>query len=127
VSSPSTIAAGRIRTPEECAQAQLDAYNTGDITTFAAVYADDVQLMDLSTGVVFCSGRPALIERYGTLFQRNPSLHCTLLSRIVAPPFVIDEEHVVGLAEQPVHAVATYEVHGGEIQRAWFLREQPSA
>lgn len=124
---PTTTTQGPVRSPEECAQAQLDAYNAGNITAFAAVYAADVQLMDLASGTVFCMGRDALIERYGKMFHEHPSLHCTLVSRIVAPPFVVDEEHVIGLTDHPVHAVATYEVHDGLIQRAWFLRAQRSA
>ena len=112
------------RTPEECAQAQLDAYNARDIEAFAEIYAVDVQLIDLSSGEVFCEGRQALIDRYGPMFADHPDLHCHLTSRIVAPPFVVDEEHVDGIrADGQVHAVATYEVKDGEIIRAWFLRE----
>ena len=112
------------RTPEECAQAQLDAYNARDINAFAEIYASDVQLIDLASGEVFCQGRQALIDRYGPMFAQHPNLHCHLTSRIVAPPFVLDEEHVDGLRpNEQVHAVATYEVHHGEIVRAWFLRE----
>jgi len=112
------------RTPEQCAQAQLEAYNARDIDAFAAVYADGVQLIDLATGSVFCDGRQALIDRYGPMFAEHPALHCELVSRIVAPPFVLDEERVSGLRPDTiVHAVATYEVRDGLITRAWFLRE----
>ena len=112
------------RTPEECAQAQLDAYNARDIDSFAAVYAEDVQLIDLVTGTVFCDGRQSLIDRYGPMFAEHPELHCELVSRIIAPPFVLDEERVAGLRPNgTVHAVATYEVRAGMITRAWFLRE----
>ena len=111
-------------TPEHCAQAQLDAYNARNIDAFAQVYAENVQLMDLATGTVFCDGRQALIDRYGPMFAGHPELHCELVSRIVAPPFVLDEERVTGLRpDSVVHAVATYEVRHGQIVRAWFLRE----
>ena len=81
-------------------------------------------MIDLASGESFVSGRPALIERYGPMFADHPDLHCSLVSRIVAHPFVIDEERVVGLRpDAEVHAVATYEVRKGLIQRAWFLRE----
>lgn len=114
----------RIRTPEQCAQEQLDAYNARDIMRFADVYAMDVQLIDLATGNVFCDSRTALIARYGPMFTEHPGLHCNLVNRIVCSPFVFDEEDVTGLRpEGSTHAVATYECIDGFIQRAWFVRE----
>lgn len=114
-----------LRTPEECAQAQLDAYNARDIGAFAPIYHEQVQLIDLQSGVAFCTSRSELIERYGKQFADHPELHCELVDRIVCPPFVIDEERVTGLAaDRAVHAVATYEVRDGLIVRAWFLREE---
>ncbi|MCX6140194.1 MAG: nuclear transport factor 2 family protein [Candidatus Kapabacteria bacterium] len=114
----------RIRTAEQCAQEQLDAYNARDIMRFADVYSMDIQLIDLATGSVFCEGRTALIDRYGPMFAAHPDLHCRLMKRIVCPPFVFDEEDVVGLSPNgSTHAVATYECVGGMITRAWFVRE----
>lgn len=113
------------RTPEQCAQQQLDAYNARDIDAFAAVYANDIELIALPSGDVFCSGIEQLRARYAYQFEQHPLLHCKLVSRIVCPPFVIDEEDVGGLrADGNVHAVATYECRGGKIIRAWFLREE---
>ncbi len=113
------------RTPEQCAQAQLDAYNARDIDAFAAVYAQTIELIALPSGEVFCNGIEDLRVRYGKQFLDHPHLHCRLVSRIVCPPFVIDEEDVSGLRSSgPVHAVATYECRDGMIQRAWFLREE---
>lgn len=109
---------------ERAAQAQLDAYNQRDIDAFASVYTEDVRLIDLATGTIFCTGIDELHERYGRQFAEKTNLHCQLISRIVCPPFVIDEEHVTGLtADAHVHAVATYECRDGKICRAWFLRE----
>lgn len=113
------------QTPEACAQAQLDAYNARDIAAFADAYSDDVQLIDLATNTVFCQNKQHLINRYGPMFAEHPDLHCELVHRITAPPFVIDEERVRGLRPGVVvHAVATYEVHNGVIRRGWFLREE---
>ncbi len=105
------------------AQAQLEAYNARDIDAFARAYTDDVELVDLSTGTVFCHGIDELKSRYGRQFSEHPDLHCRLVSRIICPPYVIDEEDVSGLAPSGlVHAVATYECRDGKISRAWFLR-----
>lgn len=113
------------KTPQECAQAQLDAYNARNIDAFAKVYADSIQLVALPSGDVFCDGIDELRSRYGKQFNEHPDLHCRLVSRIVCNPFVIDEENVVGLKPgSSVHAVATYECRNGKIVRAWFLREE---
>lgn len=112
---------------EAAAQAQLVAYNARDVDAFARAYCDDIQLIDLSTGAVFCNGIDELRLRYGRQFAENPDLHCKLIKRIVCPPFVIDEEDVSGLSPSgSVHAVATYECSGGKIKRAWFIREVQS-
>lgn len=112
-----------MRTPEECAQAQLDAYNARDIDAFAAVYHDDVVLFDLKTAQPFCSGIEALRERYGAMFEQKRSLHCQLVNRMVCGTVAIDEEHVHGLsADGIVHAIAIYETQNGLITKAWFVR-----
>lgn len=116
------------RTPVQCAQDQLDAYNARDIEAFASVYADDIQLIALPAGEVFCNSIGELRERYGKQFVLHPHLQCRLVSRIVCAPFVIDEEEVAGLSSAGlVHAVATYECRNGKIVRAWFIREEGSA
>lgn len=113
-----------LRTPEQCAQEQLDAYNARDIERFASVYADDIQCIDLATGTIFCNGRQSLIDRYGPMFAEHPDLHCKLVNRVVCPPFVFDEEDVTGIRPgSSLHAVATYECKNGMITRAWFVRE----
>lgn len=113
-----------MRSPLECAQEQLDAYNARNIERFAEVYSDDVELIDLASGNVFCKGIDELRLRYGAQFERCNELHCELVSRIVCPPFVIDEELVSGLSPNGiVHAVATYHCEEGKIIRAWFMRE----
>lgn len=114
-----------MRTPEQCAQDQLDAYNARDIDRFADVYADGIQLIDLRSGVAFCDGVDALRERYGPMFAAHPDLHCHLVRRIVCGVVVFDEEQVHGLRpDGPVHATAIYETDAGRITRAWFVREE---
>lgn len=112
-----------MHTPEEAAQAQLDAYNARDVVAFAEVYADDVQLLTLKTGERFCAGKEELRLRYAPMFERCTDLHCRLVSRTVCGNVVIDEERVTGQITGEIHAVAVYEVINGLIQRAWFVRE----
>lgn len=113
------------RSPEWCAQEQLDAYNARDIDRFAAVYSENVELIDLVSGDVFCSGKEALRKRYGQMFSEKTELSCSLVSRVVCGNVVYDEELVSGLVHNTVvHAVATYLVADGHISKAWFVREQ---
>ena len=109
----------------KAAQLQLDAYNKGDISAFAAAYSDDVQLIDKEMDQVFCSGKAELIERYGKLFAENPSLRCELLKRTSTGQFVYDEERVTGHPTgKVVHAMATYHVNEqGLIDKVWFTKE----
>jgi len=51
----------------------------------------------------------------------SPNLHAEILSRIVMGNKVIDHERVVGIGEQPLEAVAVYEVVGGLIKSVWFF------
>ena len=37
---------------------------------------------------------------------------------------VIDQEHVTGLREEPVAAVAIYEIEDDIIRRVWFVRDR---
>ena len=109
---------------ETLAQRQLDAYNNRDIEAFAQCYAEDVQLLRLQSGEVFCHGREQLHDTYGKMFAEHPDLHCTLVNRIVCGEIAIDEEEVRGLMPDSIlHAVAIYEVQNGIITRAWFARD----
>lgn len=107
------------------AQGQLDAYNIRNIEEFCKWYSDDIQLIDLETSNVFCSGKDAMYERYAPMFEKHTSLYCNLVNRIVCGNFAFDEERVSGIhTDQIVHAVAIYEVSDGLITRAWFVREK---
>jgi len=107
------------------AQGQLDAYNRRSIDDFCQWYAKDVQLIELETGEVFCEGKQAMRERYSPMFEKHINLYCKLVNRIVCGNFTFDEEMVSGIhPERIVHAVAVYEVLGGLIKRAWFVREK---
>jgi hypothetical protein len=110
--------------PAQLAQRQLDAYNARDIESFSMCYAENVVLMRLQSGDVFCTGREQLRSIYGAMFSEKTSLHCTLVNRITCGEIAIDEEEVTGLIEaSTLHAVAIYEVKDHVITRAWFARE----
>ena len=108
-------------TPEQAAQAQLDAYNARDIDAFLLPYHPDVELARLPGNEVFARGHPQMRAIYADLFARTPDLHCRLRNRVCHDRFVVDHEEVTG-GKEPKGAVAIYEVVDGLIVRAWFLR-----
>lgn len=111
------------RTPEQAAQAQLDAYNAQDVDAFAACYAEDVEAFELPSGTSLFRGRDVLRARYARLFAANPRLHCRLTARIVEGAFVVDQEELSGRADGGTgRAVAIYQVESGRIRRIWFAR-----
>ncbi len=109
-------------TPEQAAQAQLDAYNGRDIEAFLRVYDPAVDVRALPDNREVALGRDGMRPIYTDLFARAPELHCELLSRVVKERFVVDHERVTGIGDDPVFAVAIYEVIDGLIRRVWFLK-----
>ena len=126
------VKGGRVLVPDEVlpvtplavVQRQLNAYNAGNLDVFVNCYAPDVRSLRYETGEVLLRGRDAFRERYGRLFEQNPKLHCRLENRIVHGDVIIDHEHVTGLAgrDEPLKAVAIYEVKDGLIQTVRFVK-----
>ena len=107
---------------EKLAQAQLEAYNNGDIDAFVACYAPDVEVY-LQGGPLLYRGLDALRERYEPYFAANPELHAALLYRMIHGGFAIDHEHVTGRTDgEELFAIAIYEVVDEKIQRVWFIK-----
>ncbi len=110
---------------EQAASLQLSAYNARDIESFLQCYSEDIELLDLKSGEVFCTGHTEMRAIYAAMFNRCPDLHCTLIKRIVCGDIAIDEEHVTGqIPGRVTHATAMYQVNdAGLIVKAWFIRE----
>lgn len=108
---------------ERLAQAQLDAYNRGDIDAFAACYAEDVEVYDLHRGTLRFRGRPVLHATYQKVFEQHPELHAHLDGRLVVGATAADRERVTGLRDdEVVEALAIYEVRDGLIRKVWFAQ-----
>lgn len=109
-------------TPEQAAQAQLDAYNDRDVDAFLLPYAPNIELAKIPGGAVFARGHAEMRARYSQMFEESPGLHCELKSRICHDRFVVDHEEVTGMrGGDAIGAVAIYEILDGLIARAWFL------
>ena len=103
------------------AQKQLEGYNNRDIELFLDAYADTVKVYSFPARLNY-QGKDQMRQRYSTMFDRTPLLHCNVVSEIVKGNKVIHEERVrrddTGNLS---HAVAIYVVEGGKITEVYFL------
>src|SRR5258708_24765880 len=99
-------------------QRQLEAYNARDLERFAATYADTVRIFRMPATEPAISGKAQLREVYRQRFS-SPSLHAEILARVIMGNKVID--HELGSREQPLEALAVYEVASNLIQAVWFF------
>jgi hypothetical protein len=106
-------------TPEGLAQGQLEAYNAHDLDRFCSFFSESVCVYDAHTGEQIISGMNSFRKRYTNTFS-NPSLHCTLVQRMIQENIVIDQESVVGLGEETVKAIAIYHTKDNKIQEVHF-------
>ena len=105
--------------PAAIVDAQMAAYNSGDVEAFAAFYADDVEFFDLGPGnPTTMQGKAALIKRYRPAMEKAHP-RARLLNRIVDGRFVINREQIVAGANNNSGA-AIYEIVDGTIARVWF-------
>jgi uncharacterized protein (TIGR02246 family) len=108
-------------TPVDIVQCQLDAYNTQNLEAFCACFADDCVLGELN-GAVTQKGKPAIRERYRTLFTTYPKNHAALVNRVVVGNVVIDHEDITRSPSERINAAAIYTVKDGLIARVDFVR-----
>ncbi|MBR9825450.1 MAG: steroid delta-isomerase [Alphaproteobacteria bacterium] len=108
-------------TPEQLAQAQLDAYNARDLEAFVAQYSEDVEVYTYP-GVLTLSGRADFTARYRSRFETE-GLRAEVTHRAVLGNRVIDHElaWTSGPGQPPVEVVVIYTVEDGLIARVEFV------
>jgi hypothetical protein len=109
-------------TPSEVVQAQLDAYNQGDIDGFMATFSEEVVFID-SQGKTIMQGETAVRERYAAYFKASPNLHSNIQKRVVQGNKVIDHEYITGRYGDPsvYELVLVFEVENEQIARVVVL------
>jgi hypothetical protein len=105
--------------PEAIVQRQINAYNARNIDQFIATYSEDIEIYD-ATGKLLMKGHKQMREEYEGFFKNAENLYCQIENRIVFNNKVIDKEKV-RVGKDTIHAVAIYEVEGGEIKKVIFL------
>ena len=111
--SESVADAPEMTEAEAVVQAQIKAYNSHDLESFLAFYAEAVQIYD-GNAVLLRDGREALREEYTKRFART-ELNVELLGRLTVGEWVYDKEIVTGVKERPVVSMTAYRVRNGLI------------
>lgn len=111
-------------TPEQVVQEQLEAYNSGDIERFMAVFSKDAEVYNFATCEKTMSGWEQVKARYGSYFNEFPDLHSELINRIVMGEKVFDHERITGSRHdgEAFEIVMIYEVRHGKIFKATSVR-----
>ena len=108
------------QSPEELANAQLEAYNNRDIEAFLAPYSDSVKVFD-GKGKLLYEGKEIMRDSYGKMFERTPDLYCNLVNRIAVANTVIEHEEVTFSGGKKIFAIVMYRVTDEKIQEVHFL------
>ncbi|WP_415379177.1 SgcJ/EcaC family oxidoreductase [Halosimplex sp. TS25] len=106
----------------EVVDGQLAAYNDGDAEAFASHFAEDAVIAPLSGDETTAEGREAIRAQYADLFEAYPELDCVFEDRLTVGPFDACRERITGM-DEPMDALAVYEVRDGAIQNLWLGHE----
>jgi hypothetical protein len=106
--------------PETVVQMQLEAYNKRDIYAFLDTFDDQAELYEFPNKFI-SRGKYALRKRYEELFNNTPDLYSNIKNRIVQGNTVIDHEEITRNGKI-IYIIAIYEVSGGKIVKATFIR-----
>jgi hypothetical protein len=109
-------------TPEQLAQAQLDAYNAQDLDKYVTYFSEDCIISDLN-GAVAQTSRAQIKERYAKAFATFPQNKAELKNRIVVGNAVVDHELVIRApGGEQFEIIAIYTVRGDQIVRVDFAK-----
>lgn len=112
-------------TSEQIVQANLNAYNKGDIAVFMSYFSKDITMHNFSDSKITAQGLDAVRYIYEPYFKASPDLHSTILKRTVFGNTIIDHESITGRygSDEIVELVLIYEVHSNEIIKITVLHK----
>ena len=86
---------------------KLAAFNAHDAATVVRCFAESA-VIDSSDSTLQLSGRREIFSFYSEWFEDCPAVQVQTRARITVSSWVIDEEHVTGLAEGDLHEAVVY-------------------
>ncbi len=108
-----------MKSPLELVEAQLAAYNDRDLDRFMANFSDTIKVYRMANTELALEGKAAMAHFYATERFCHPGLRAEVLSRIVLGNKIFDRERIYGMTDEPIEAVAVFEVKDGLIQTFW--------
>lgn len=111
---------------EKVVQRNLNAYNAREIKAFMAEFTDDIKLINFSDQKIITEGKSAIEKLYSELFEQSPSLHSTILKRMVLENKVIDHESITGRKgnAEAIELIMIYEVKDDKIYKMTVIRPE---
>jgi hypothetical protein len=112
-------------TPAEIVEAQLVAYNVGDIDAFMAVFHDDISIWNFGDEKPRVEGFEQVKNIYAQLFEASPNLHSKVVNRTIIGNKVLDYEYISGRGgdKPPFFLIMVYEIKDNKIWKATAIRE----
>jgi hypothetical protein len=104
--------------PVQVVQDVIDAFNARNVERVVGSFRADA-VMQTAAGTVVAQGAAALGAHFGGFLPHSPTLHSEIRGRLHVGAWVVQTEHVTGLAlGEPVPTfdiVSAYRVEGGKI------------
>jgi hypothetical protein len=110
---------------DQIVQKQLEAYNSGNIDEFMAVFHTDIEIWQLGGEKPVATGFEAVKNIYQNLFMNSPNLNSIVINRSVIGNKVVDYEKITGRNgnAEPLFLMMIYEIKDQKIYRAYSIRE----
>ena len=106
-------------------QAFIDTFNARDVDRVVGCFSADAVLQN-DSGTVFAQGEAAIRAHFGSFLPQSRNLHSAIRARIHVGPWVVQEEHVIGLVlgePVPEFSIASaYRVEDGKIVKCVGLQ-----
>lgn len=111
--------------PAELAEAQLIAYNKGDIDAFMEVFHEEISIWNFGEDTSRFEGHQTVWEVYATLFENSPNLNSKVVNRTIIGDKVLDYEYITGRGgdNPPFFLIMIYEIKDNKIWKATSIRE----
>lgn len=111
--------------PAEITEAQLIAYNNGDIDAFMEVFHQDISIWNFGEDTPRFEGHQTVWEVYATLFENSPNLNSKVVNRTIIGDKVLDYEYITGRGgdNPPFFLIMIYEIKDNKIWKATAIRE----
>ena len=112
-------------TPAEIAEAQLIAYNNGDVESFMKVFHEEISIWNYGDSEPRISGFENVKKVYKDLFESSPNLHSEVINRSVIGNKVLDYEYITGRNgnSEPFFLIMIYEIKDNKIYKATSIRK----